>query len=164
LEVRSEVGKGSTFSIRLPAGDQEVGAQPTASIAQPAVATQVARPRILLVEDDPGVRDATRLLLKVEGYNVTAAGSRGEALQKLDELTGLSLLVTDMHLGNGETGLQVITSLRAALKMPLKAILITGDTSASIRDLPHQDPDLRLASKPIKADELLALMSSLLAA
>jgi signal transduction histidine kinase len=164
LEVHSEVGKGSTFSIRLPAGGKDVTTEPVTPTAQSAAVNRVVKPRILLVEDDPGVRDATRLLLKVEGYNVTAAGSRGEVLQKLDELAGVSLLVTDMHLGNGETGLQVIASLRAALDQPLKAILITGDTSASIRDLPHQDPDLRLASKPIKADELLALMSSLLAA
>jgi two-component system, sensor histidine kinase len=163
LEVKSVAGKGSTFSVRLPAGSKELAARSPASESTPVVTVRPAKPRVLLVEDDPAVRDATRLLLKVEGYNVTSVASRAEVLQKIGELTELSLLVTDMHLGDGETGLQVIAAVRAALNRPLKAILITGDTSAAIKDLPH-DPGLRVASKPIKADALLALMSSLLAA
>jgi two-component system, sensor histidine kinase len=45
----------------------------------------------------------------------------------------------------------------------LKAVLMTGDTSSAIKDLPR-DPYLRLASKPVQADELLTLLRALLAA
>ena len=44
-----------------------------------------------------------------------------------------------------------------------KAVLITGDTSAAMRALPH-DPLMRVASKPVQGDELLSLMRALLAA
>ncbi|HEY0341112.1 MAG TPA: response regulator, partial [Steroidobacteraceae bacterium] len=120
------------------------------------------RSRVLLVEDDHAVRDATRLLLKVEGYEVFGVASLAEALQKTREIGRVDLLITDYHLRDGETGTQVIATLRETLPAPLKAVLITGDTSTSIKQL-SCDPHLRLASKPIKAEELLQILKVLLA-
>ena len=104
------------------------------------------------------------MLLKVEGYHVTAVGSLTEALQKARELDGIDLLITDYHLQDGETGTQVIVALREALQGVLKAVLITGDALCDIRGLLPRDPYLRIASKPIKAGELLTMVGTLLAA
>jgi PAS domain S-box-containing protein len=163
LDVRSEVGKGSSFSLMLPASNGRPVAIGGGPYAQPAPQEQLDRSRVLLVEDDAAVRDATRLLLKVEGYRVTAVASLAEALQKVRDMNGVDLLVTDFHLRDGETGIQVIAALRAALQFPLKAVLITGDTSTAMKELPR-DPHLRMASKPIRAEELLAIMRALLTA
>jgi CheY-like chemotaxis protein len=103
------------------------------------------------------------MLLKVEGYRITTAASLAEALQKAGDGAHLDLLITDYHLSAGETGMQIITMLRERLGVSLKAVLITGDTSSAIRDLPL-DPWLRITSKPIKAEELLTLLRALLAA
>ena len=105
--------------------------------------------------------DATRLLLKVEGYRVLVAGSLSEARERIREHPQIDLLVTDYHLNHGETGTQVIASLREALGPHLKAVLVTGDTSSAVRDL-WRDSRLRIASKPINADELLAMLKALL--
>jgi len=113
------------------------------------------------VEDDRAVRDATRMLLRVEGFRVSVASSLAEALQSARESSDVDLLVTDYHLGGSETGTQVLASLRKQLGRPLKAVLITGDTSSAMRDLAVDDR-VRVASKPIKADELLAMMRELL--
>jgi two-component system CheB/CheR fusion protein len=118
---------------------------------------------VLLVEDDLAVRDATRLLLKVEGYEVIPVASLAEATQKTRELEGVDLVVTDYHLRDGETGIQVITALRRAVRASLPAVLITGDTSTAIKEL-SIDPNLRVASKPIRAEELLGLIRTLLTA
>jgi DNA-binding NtrC family response regulator len=75
----------------------------------------------------------------------------------------VDLLVTDYHLREGEKGTQVIAALRERLGGSLKAVLITGDTSSAIKELPR-DPQLRVTSKPVKAEELLALLRELLAA
>ncbi len=163
LVVRSEVGKGSQFSLYLPTSGAEITASPVNQEEPRRGQHQIGAPHILLVEDDPGVRDATLLLLKVEGYRVTAASSLTEALQKLQQDAAVDLLLTDYHLTQGETGIQVIASLRDTLKLPIKAVLMTGDTSSAIKELPL-DPLLRIASKPIKAEELLTLMRALLAA
>ena len=67
------------------------------------------------------------------------------------------MLLTDYHLGKGETGMQAIAALRRMLGTPVKAILVTGDTSGSVHDLPP-DPNLRVTSKPIDAERLLGLV------
>jgi len=160
FEVRSEVGKGSVFALVLPAGVGAPDPAPAAPQEQPKVRPQPARAHILLVEDDLGVRDATRMLLKVEGYRVSAVASLAEALRKAQEDRSIDLLLTDYHLGT-ETGAQVITALRATLGRHVKAVLMTGDTSSAIHELPL-DLDVRVASKPIKADELLRIIRELL--
>ena len=163
LEVRSEVGKGTVFSLGVPAGAARA-ARTRAVPSEPQVAQKlIASPRVLLVEDDKSVRDATRLLLTVEGFQVTGVATLAEALQHARAGNAIDLLVTDYHLANGETGTAVISALRESLGTRLKAVLVTGDTSTAIKELPR-DPFMRIASKPIQADELLTLMRALLAA
>jgi signal transduction histidine kinase len=163
LQVTSEVGRGSVFEVRLPQ-----------STEAPALERQQVTPAergerrddgasILLVEDDPDVRNATRMLLRTEGYEVMTAASLAEALQRLRESRSTDLLVTDFHLAAGETGVQVITRLREELGATLKAVLITGDTSSAVKDL-SQDPNLRIVSKPVQAEDFLELVRNLLAA
>ena len=161
LEVRSEVGTGSVFALTVPPG--RCLAQPaSAPRVQAAAAFGARSPCVLLVEDDPAVRDATRMLLKVEGYQVLTAGSVAEALRCAESDARIDLLVTDYHLGGIDTGTAVITGVRALAGAELPAVLITGDTSAAIRQL--ECPRLRLANKPIQADKLLELLRNLLSA
>lgn len=118
---------------------------------------------MLLVDDDKSVRNATRMLLAVEGYQVTGVATLADALEHVASGGGVDLLVTDYQLAKGETGTTVISALREALGAHLRAVLITGDTSTAVKDLPR-DEFMRIASKPIQADELLSLMEALLVA
>jgi two-component system, sensor histidine kinase len=162
LEVQSELGKGSLFSLTLPTG-HVVGA------TQERRGTQLPPPRatgpslVLLVEDDASVRNATRMLLKAEGYEVAAVASLAEAVGRAKQDPPVNLIAADYHLSDGETGIQVIAAVREAMGIPLKAVLVTGDTSAAVRDLPA-DPHLRIVSKPIRAEELLDVLRALLSA
>jgi hypothetical protein len=61
----------------------------------------------------------------------------------------IDVVVADYHLGGGETGMQVIERIRESLGAQLGAVLMTGDTSGAIRDLPHH-PNLRVVSKPTR--------------
>jgi PAS domain S-box-containing protein len=162
LEVRSEVGRGSVFALELPLGRASLGSTPPGPAKASAPHTASA-PRVLLVEDDPAVRNATRMLLKVEGFQVLTAGTLAEARAQASQHPDLDLLVTDYHLSNDETGTQVIAALRQDLGKQLKAVLITGDTSSAVKEL-ERDERLRLARKPIHAEELLTLLKSLLTA
>jgi two-component system CheB/CheR fusion protein len=140
-----------------------VAATATQREAPPQTSRQETAPQVLLVEDDPAVRNATRLLLKVEGYRVLTASSVAEAQSLAHQHPQLDLLVTDYHLSNGETGTQVISALRHDLGQQLKAVLITGDTSSALKEL-QRDDRLRLARKPIHAEDLLMMLKSLLTA
>jgi CheY-like chemotaxis protein len=159
--VTSEVGKGSVFSLLLPVGrSQSVSARTQSAPVRPS---QVWRPRVLLVEDDAGVRDATRMLLSVEGFRVSAVATLSEALRCAREEGAPDLLITDYHLRDGELGTEVIAALCENLRTKVKAVLVTGDTSRVVKAMPN-DPHLRIASKPINAEELLAVLKGLLAA
>jgi two-component system, sensor histidine kinase len=161
LDVASELGKGSAFTLALPRGRGQVRTTQTDRVALSEAVQRIGTPRVLLVEDDRGVRDATRMLLKAERYHITAVSSLAEALQAAHECETIDLLIADYHLSDGETGTEVITKVREALGFSLKAVLVTGDTSSAIKDLPR-DPHMRVTSKPIKADELLTLLRTLL--
>jgi PAS domain S-box-containing protein len=160
LEARSTPGHGTVFTLTLPPGEHSAPAAPAPLTLCPS--TRAGQPRcILLVEDDAAVRNATGLLLRVEGYTVRPAGSLSEALECLRSGAHIDLVITDYHLGAQETGTQVIAQVRERLGEALPAVLITGDTSSAVRAL--ESPRLLLASKPIRADELLELLRTLLA-
>ncbi len=159
LETTFAPARGALLALRVPRGRSAPRAARTPAPASPA--TQPGAIRVLLVEDDPRVREATSMLLRVEGYGVTAVASLAEA-ERSTQAGAPDLLVTDYRLGNGELGTQVIAALRRSLRPDLKAVLVTGDASAAAREL-RNDPNLRIASKPYKAQELLALIAALLA-
>ena len=102
-----------------------------------------------------------RMLLKMEGYQVTTAAGVSEALQHLDAIPDFDLIVTDYHLEGGRTGTEVISAARARLGPSIKAVLVSGDTSTAVREM-KVDESTRITSKPINSEELLGLMKSLL--
>ena len=159
LSVRSEPGQGSTFSFSVSLAQRQQDS-PDMALAHASVQAMIRRAHILLVEDDPAVRNAARLLLFVEGYTVTAVASLAEAKQAVRECEKIDLLITDYHLRD-ETGLTVIAKLREIVGPDLKTLLITGDTSLGIRSV-AEDANLRIICKPVNADEMLGLISTLL--
>lgn len=163
IDVQSEIGRGTVFTLLLPSSGGGIKPSEPFTASQPATAepfATTARVPILLVEDDVRVRNATRMLLKVEGYDVTAAASLAEAVAAAENTADIRLIVTDYHLGSDDTGVQVIAEVRKKLGSQVPAILITGDTSTAMRDL-RCDDRLRTASKPINPDELLSLIREL---
>jgi len=164
LDVHSAPGQGSAFSLVVPASTSSQAPVLGASVAAAAYLSQpLGAARVLVVEDNASVRRATTLLLELEGYRVTPVASLAEAVQHVQQGRGVDLLITDYHLGDGETGSQVITALREMLGFSLRAVITTGDTSTAIKHLPR-DPHLRVTSKPINPDELLTLLRALIAA
>ena len=162
LDVQSELGKGSRFSVALPASTGMAHVTPPAPAHEDSLARSYSRQTVLLVEDDLAVRNATRMLLRVSGYQVLLADSKHEALAQAKYHPEIELLMADYHLGPGETGLQVIAEVRQLLNKPVKAVLMTGDTSSAVQEAAN-DRQLRIASKPINANELLALLEELAA-
>lgn len=160
--VTSVPGVGTAFSFELPIAKHDAKGTNAIAFQRAAVTLSTgSEHRVLLVEDDPGVRKAMQVLLKIEGFDVVTAGSATEAIQRLNEDPDIDLLVTDYHLESGRTGTEVIAAARAALGPSLKAILVTGDTSSVVREL-QGDANLRITSKPVNSDELLGLVKALL--
>jgi two-component system CheB/CheR fusion protein len=157
LGVDSELGAGSRFKITVPVGEPN---EKLARSDDPATANTSAKaPHVLLIDDDPGVLNATRLLLEVEGYRVTAGRSVADARAAANAHSDIQLLISDYHLAEGESGRDVIDILRTTSPR-VEVILVNGDTSGGFR---HVSPADRICvlSKPIKADALLLIMKRL---
>jgi CheY-like chemotaxis protein len=162
IRVTSQPGEGTTFSRDTPASEAAATDATESSGIRRALAVRAgASHHVLLVEDDPGVRKATRMFLKGEGYRVTAAATLDEALLGLQQNPDIRLIISDYHLEDGTTGSDVIAAARERCGADFRAILVTGDTSSAIAGL-QRDAHLRVTSKPIDADELLGLIQALL--
>ena len=88
---------------------------------------------LLIVEDDPTVRDALELLFTGEGYRMIAA-TDGTEVAALVQRGGLmpDAIVADYNLPGGRTGLEVIENLRRVLKREIPAVVLTGDIASEI--------------------------------
>ena len=163
VEVQSAPDSGTTFAFELPLLEgHSPGAQPNVDAPNHELAAGSGAQRVLLVEDDVGVRNAMRTLFKLEGYHVATAATVGEAVGLLEAHEDFDLVVTDYHLDGGHTGTEVIEAARRVLGASVRAILVTGDTSSAVRELAANE-SLRITSKPINSRELLGLVRELLA-
>jgi CheY-like chemotaxis protein/anti-sigma regulatory factor (Ser/Thr protein kinase) len=152
LAYHRNIPRGASFSIRLPA--EALTADPPEALAASA--------RILLVDDHTGVREATAMLLRGEGFDVQCAASLAEARAALRENPQVDLVISDYHLQKGETGIEVIAAARQVAGEHLPAVLVSGDISSTLSGVEATDR-LRVASKPIRSHKLLSLIRELLA-
>ena len=118
---------------------------------------------VLLVEDDEGLRFASRRWLTGRGLKVHAASCGAEALAAVDAGFRPKLIISDFHLGNGETGLEVLRRVRAKLGVQVPALMLSGDTSQIMRQITGQE-GIRLLNKPADPVEFLAEIRGLLSA
>jgi signal transduction histidine kinase/CheY-like chemotaxis protein len=103
ISVESEPGRGSTFTIRLPAKAEEseaIATPPNAASRQRSAVTPGEAPLIVVADDDPTVREVVRRYLEREGYSVATADGGREGLRLVRELRPaaitLDLLMPDI--------------------------------------------------------------------
>jgi two-component system cell cycle sensor histidine kinase/response regulator CckA len=138
LEVASEVGSGTMFKVFFP-GVAKVEEPSADSTATPA-AVRGGSETILLVEDEPVLRELVREILQAYEYHVIEAGSGVEALRVWDEFNGqVDLLLTDMVMPEGMTGGELAAQLRRR-KPTLRVIFSSGYSPEALgRDFTHED-------------------------
>src|SRR5215213_41500 len=126
IEVESEVGKGTTFRLRLPAARASAAREPAEAEA-PAIALVPQRPeatRILVVDDEENVRELLRDILESEGYQVTLASGGREALEVFGDGGGFDALFTDLGM-QGMSGWELAHAVRE-LDERIPVAVVTG--------------------------------------
>ena len=111
VEVLSAVGQGTTFKVYFPI----VAPAETQKIEASSIPTRVkgGKETILLVEDEPMLRELVRDILQDYSYQVIEAGSGVEALRLWDEQKHeVDLLLTDMVMPEGLNGRELADQLR----------------------------------------------------
>jgi two-component system, chemotaxis family, CheB/CheR fusion protein len=148
VSVRSSPGKGSIFAIEVElqkAGKvQRPGSQARdgqAKDGDAGLAEAVLRTgTILVVEDDPELRELLVLILKDDGHYVMAASDGISALELMVRgAVQPDLILADHNLPNGMDGLQAGTKLRESFHRQIPVIILTGDISPeTLRRVAHE--------------------------
>lgn len=120
----------------------------------------LAPTKILVLEGDRALREATRMLLKSEGYCVLTATSLSAAVEVARQAPGIEVLLVEDHLPDCAIGVQAIVSLREITGSNLKALLITPRICANLRAF-GRDGHVRLAAGPVSADGLIEQLQAL---
>ncbi len=124
IEVESELGVGTTFVVHLPASSKSFDTAFERAPQKPAV--KGGHETILLVEDEPVLRELARVILKDYQYEVLEAGTGAEAVKIWEQHQGrIDLLLTDMVMPEGMTGRELAEKLRSR-KPELKVIYTSG--------------------------------------
>ena len=164
--VRSQAGRGSVFAIEisllsqgaaLPSDPFQVGNDDNAVSADvPLTGT------ILVIEDDPEVRELLDVILNEEGHAVTAVADGRAALALVrDGKIQPDLILSDFNLPGAMNGLELVSRLRAKVERPLPAIILTGDISTETLRNIARDDCIQL-NKPVKLNALTEAIQRLL--
>jgi CheY-like chemotaxis protein len=156
ITVESKPERGTTFRVFLPIaataapGDIKRAPSPALSeIAKPEKLKHRQRKKILLVEDEAGIRAMTRVYLESEGYKVLEAADGNEALRIFREDRGdLALVLTDIIMP-GMRGDELVRAIHKE-RPRVRAIFITGFAADALK----LDAGVPVVEKPFTFPEL----------
>ena len=137
--VRSRLGSGSVFSVEVnlaPGTPTALTAETLPGAASKATGNLALTGAILLIEDDPDVRELLEVFLRDAGHTVATAPDGPAALIMLEAgVIQPDLILADYNLPNGLNGAQAAEKLRAQIHRCIPAIILTGDIMlGSVRD------------------------------
>lgn len=154
IEVASEVGRGSAFSVFLPRSQAAPAPAPKAAVETSATE---GRERILVVDDEEMVRMVIKAVLAYRGYQVTEAQDGEEALKIYSENPGgFDLVLLDLHMPklNGHEALLRIRQINPNAK----AIMLSG----GVQEADSALEPVAFLQKPFENQELLKTVRQLL--
>ena len=158
IKLYSEPGDGTTVKIYLPRTRR--ARDPDDKLS--SLGVQGGSERILVVEDDDGVREAVVDMLGALGYQVVAAENAQRALALLAGGAKPDLLFTDVVMP-GPIPTRDFTRRAQEIHPPLKVLYTSGYTQNAIVHNGKLDDDAALLSKPYRKDDLARKLRSVLA-
>jgi CheY-like chemotaxis protein len=155
IEVNSEVGRGTTFKLFFPPSATPVESSGDAD--KEAEPVRGGQEIILLVEDEPVVRELVSEVLRQYQYHVLEASSGVEAMRVWDQHEGqIDLLLTDMVMPEGINGRELASRLKQ--RKPQLKVIYTSGYSAEMLDNSFGQGDTVFLPKPYLPPQLAQLV------
>ncbi|WP_425055008.1 NahK/ErcS family hybrid sensor histidine kinase/response regulator [Pseudomonas abyssi] len=159
VQVRSRLGRGSVFSVRVPLARQPLVTQQRNSLGA-HLAVPLQGRRLLVIDNEQMVLQSMQGLLQQWGADVLTAADLEQAVSCLQGRAP-DLALVDYHLDGGRTGLQALMALREQFGAELPALMITADRTEDCRQ-GARSLGVAVLNKPIKAGKLRASLDTLL--
>jgi signal transduction histidine kinase/CHASE3 domain sensor protein len=161
VNIYSELGEGTTVRLYLP---RAVGAPATRPRESAPLALPLGKATILVVEDDPGVRDVAASILRNLGYHVLEAQDGATALDLARTTAApIGLALLDVILPGGMKGDAVARRLKEN-RPDLPILFMSGYTENAIVHHGRLDDGVALIGKPFRREQLARRVADLLAA
>ncbi len=158
IELESQLGQGSCFTLILAEGDRVAILHP--EMQSPYLGLRdIEGLRVVVIDDEVAVREGMRAVLEGWGCETVLAGSVEEALGKLEHHEAPHAIISDYRLREGKTGAQAIEMLRRKFGITIPAIIVTGDTDPE-RLREAQASGNALMHKPVRPAKLRAYLRS----
>jgi two-component system, sensor histidine kinase len=156
--VRSAPGRGSVFFLRLPRADERDVSPVAPEASSDMYRTPIAVP-VLVIDDDRVVLAGNRALLEDLGCRVTTvtdAASAESALRSIDDPP--VLVLCDLWLSDERSGIALLRKLAAMTDVPIRGILVSGDTRPETIQL-AKEAGFALLHKPVSPARLRAVVT-----
>jgi Na+/proline symporter/signal transduction histidine kinase len=160
MRVASTPGRGSCFSVEVPAAAADAVVGTPASSQKMHEQSPLVGLNVLCVDNETDILDGMRMLLERWGCRVLTAASLADAVAQVTEHRVPDLLLVDYHLDERTNGLDLIDRLDREVGGRLSAIIITADRSPTL-ETEVRRRGYGLLRKPIKPAALRALMSNI---
>ena len=158
ITINSEAGRGTTVKLYMPRAGVE---SDEVEITDHAGAVLRGSECILVVEDDPNVREVSVSILRDHGYDVSEAANGEEAVDRLKTGTHFDLLFTDVVLPGGMNGVEIAEAAKG-LAPDIKIIYTTGYAETTVFSDGALDSGVTLVNKPFRRSDLLRQVRDLL--
>jgi len=129
VEIESVVGVGTSFVVNVPTATKQLSAPNGESCSAPSLAGK----RVLLVDDDPMVREGLAREIADWGARVTLVGSVDGALWAIGEEPP-DIAIVDRDLGPDASGVDLLALLNARFDQAIPAVIVTGATDSVALD------------------------------
>jgi len=159
VQVRSQLGRGSVFSIEVPLAQTVLPGPRAEAVLRPVTGDPLPGRRLLVIDNEESILHSMAALLGQWGCEVVTAVDAATAVRELDGRVPEVILV-DYHLDHGETGCTALKELRKHFGQ-VPAVMITADRSDECRRA-LQSIGVPLLNKPVKPGKLRAVLSQLL--
>lgn len=157
MRIESEPGEGTTIKLYFPCATVNTPAEAAVHVQTLEGGSET----ILLVDDEPQVRAIAAIQLQRLGYRVVQAEDATEALELLDQSSEIDLLVTDIGLPGGMSGLDLVATVRARCP-DIPALYISGYSDGESSDSAEKDSEAQFLAKPFDRQALaMAIRRSL---
>ncbi len=154
VSLSSRVGRGSIFALDVPRAESLTQGAP--DLTQAMVPDRSLRGQVLVVDDNPDVRDALVLLMRKWGLHADAAQDADEASRAITQRS-YDAVVSDWRLPGERDGLAVLREARERLPRLRLALLVTGE---DIELLHQAGTTFDVLRKPVRPLRLRALMAT----